>query len=96
MAKGYWIVAYRSVSNPAALKAYSEVAAPALNAAGGRVLARAMPAKTFEHGLQERIVVIEFGSVAAAVAAYESDAYKAALQVLANGAERDIRIVEGS
>jgi uncharacterized protein (DUF1330 family) len=46
-------------------------------------------------GLNQRVVVIEFDSVAAAIAAYESDAYKAALRVLGNAADRDLRIVEG-
>jgi len=95
MPKAYWIANYRSISNPAAVSAYGELAGPALKAAGGRILARGTPAKTYEHGLNQRIVVIEFDSVAAAVAAYESDAYKAALRVLGNAADRDIRIVEG-
>jgi uncharacterized protein (DUF1330 family) len=95
MPKAYWIANYRSISNPAAVSAYGELAGPALKAAGGRTLARGTPAKTYEHGLNQRIVVIEFDSVAAAIAAYESDAYKAALRVLGNAADRDIRIVEG-
>ena len=45
--------------------------------------------------LAQRTVVIEFDSVAAAVAAHDSAGYQAALQALGNGAERDIRIVEG-
>ncbi len=44
--------------------------------------------------MNERIVVVEFPSAAAAIAAYESDAYKAALRVLGNAADRDLRIVE--
>jgi uncharacterized protein (DUF1330 family) len=95
MPKAYWIANYRSISNPAAVSAYGEFAGPALKAVGGRTLARGTPAKTYEQGLNQRIVVIEFDSVAAAVAAYESDAYKAALRVLGNAADRDIRIVEG-
>jgi uncharacterized protein (DUF1330 family) len=95
MPKAYWIANYRSISNPAAVSAYGELAGPALKAAGGRVLARGTPAKTYEHGLNQRVVVIEFDSVAAAIAAYESDAYKAALRVLGNAADRDLRIVEG-
>jgi len=95
MPKAYWIVNYRSISNPSAVSAYGELAGPALKAAGGRILARSTPAKTYEHGLNQRIVVIEFDSVAAAIAAYESAAYKAALRVLGNAADRDIRIVEG-
>jgi len=51
--------------------------------------------KTFENGLSQRCVVIEFDSVAAATAAYESPGYKAALDALGNGTDRDIRIMEG-
>lgn len=95
MAKAYWISAYRSISNPDALAAYAKLAGPALAAGGGRFLARGGTAKTYEAGVAQRTVLIEFDSVAAAVAAYESAGYQAALAALANGAERDIRIVEG-
>jgi uncharacterized protein (DUF1330 family) len=95
MAKGYWISIYRTVSNPAALSGYAKLAGPAIEAAGGRFIVRGTPAKTYEHGINERIVVIEFDSLAKAIAAYESEPYKAALRVLGNGADRDIRIVEG-
>ncbi len=46
MAKAYWVVCYRSISNPAAREAYSKLGVPAVLAAGGRFLARGMPAKT--------------------------------------------------
>jgi uncharacterized protein (DUF1330 family) len=95
MAKAYWIVCYRSVSNPAALAEYSKLAGPAVQAAGGRSLVRGVPAKTHESGLKERTVVIEFESLEKAIAAYESDSYRAALRALNGGAERDFRIIEG-
>jgi uncharacterized protein (DUF1330 family) len=95
MAKAYWIVCYRSVSNPAALAEYAKLAGPAVQAAGGRALVRGVPAKTQEAGLQERTVVIEFESLEKAIAVYESDAYRAALRALGGGAERDFRIIEG-
>lgn len=95
MAKAFWIVCYRSVSNPAALAEYSKLAGPAVQAAGGRALVRGVPSKTHEAGLKERTVVIEFESLEKAVAAYESDAYRAALRALSGGAERDFRIIEG-
>jgi uncharacterized protein (DUF1330 family) len=95
MAKAYWVVAYRSISDPAALAAYAKISLPAIEAGGGKILARGMPAKTFENGMNERIVLVEFPSAAAAIAAYGSDAYKVALKVLGNAADRDIRIVEG-
>jgi uncharacterized protein (DUF1330 family) len=43
----------------------------------------------------ERTVIIEFPSVERAVAAYESPGYQGALQALGDGAEREIRIIEG-
>jgi len=95
MPKAYWIACYRSVSNPAAVAEYAKLAQPAIEAAGGRLLARSLPAKTYEAGCNQRIALIEFDSVAQAIAAYESDAYKAALRALGGGAERDMRIVEG-
>ncbi|HLW82948.1 MAG TPA: DUF1330 domain-containing protein [Candidatus Acidoferrales bacterium] len=95
MAKGYWVVFYRSVSNSAALAEYAKLSAPAIQSAGGRFVARGTPAKTFEAGLNQRSVVIEFDSVEKAIAAYQSPAYQAALKVLHGAAERDIRILEG-
>jgi uncharacterized protein (DUF1330 family) len=95
MAKGYWITIYHSVSNPAALSEYAKLAGPAIEAAGGRILARGVPAKTYEAGEAQRVVIIEFDSVEKAIAAYESAAYQAAFRVLGNGAKREIRIVEG-
>jgi uncharacterized protein (DUF1330 family) len=95
MAKAYWISTYRSISNPDALAAYAKLAGPALTAAGGRFLARGMPAQVYEAGLQQRTVLIEFESVEAARAAHDGPAYKEALDALAGGAEREIRIIEG-
>jgi uncharacterized protein (DUF1330 family) len=95
MAKAYWISAYRSVRNQEAFAAYAKLAGPALEAAGGRFLARGLPAKVYEGGLEQRVVILEFPSVAQAIAAHDSAAYQQALRALGNGAERDIRIVEG-
>jgi uncharacterized protein (DUF1330 family) len=95
MAKAYWITTYRNISNPDALGEYAKLAAPAIQAGGGRFVVRGMPAKTYEAGLNQRTVIIEFDSVERAVAAHDSDGYKAALKALGNAAERDIRIVEG-
>jgi uncharacterized protein (DUF1330 family) len=96
MAKAYWISFYRTIRDPAALAAYAKLAGPALQGAGGRFLARGMPAKVYEAGLNERTVVVEFDSVAQAVAAHDSPAYQEALRVLGNAVERDLRIVEGA
>jgi len=96
MATAYWISCYRSISDPAALAAYAKLAGPALTAGGGRFLARGMPAKVLEAGVDQRTVIVEFDSVERAEAAYRSEAYQAALAALGNGAERDVRFIEGA
>jgi uncharacterized protein (DUF1330 family) len=95
MAKAYWIATYRSISNPDALAAYAKLAGPAIQGGGGKFLARGMPAQIYEAGMQQRTVLIEFDSVAQAVAAHDSPGYKDALKALGDGALRDMRIIEG-
>jgi uncharacterized protein (DUF1330 family) len=95
MAKAYWVATYRSIADPAALAGYAKLAGPAITAAGGRFLARGTAAKAYEAGLVQRVVIVEFDSVEKAVAAHDSEAYRAALKVLGKGADRDLRIVEG-
>lgn len=95
MAKAYWITFYRSIKDKDALAQYARLARSAIKAAGGRFLVRGAPEKTYEAGLGERIVVIEFDSVKQAVAAHESPGYQKALKALGKAAERDMRIVEG-
>mgnify|MGYP001336574619 CR=1 FL=1 len=96
MAKGYWVVTYRSIKNPEALAAYARLAAPAIEAAGGRFVVRGTPVKVYEAGLDQRTVVVEFDSVAAAIAAHDSAGYQAALTALGDAVERDMRVVEGT
>ena len=95
MAKGYWIITFRSVSDPAKLDAYIEAAGPVLSASGVKFIVRGMPQKVYEAGVQERTVVIEFDSVAQAIEVYESAEYRKAIMAMGEGAERDVRIVEG-
>jgi len=95
MPKAYWISAYRAVKNPDKLAAYATLAGPALTAAGGRFLARGEPAQVYELGMRQRTVLVEFDSVAQAVAAHDSSAYQEALAALGDGADREIRIIEG-
>jgi uncharacterized protein (DUF1330 family) len=94
MPKAYWIAAYRSVHDSEALAAYAKLALPALQKAGARILARGNPARVYDGGLDQRTVLIEFDSVAQAVAAHDSPGYQEALRVLGNAVERDLRIVE--
>jgi uncharacterized protein (DUF1330 family) len=96
MAKAYWITCYRSVRDPQALAAYAKLAGPAIEAGGGRFLVRGLPARVYENGISERTIVIEFASLAQALATHESPRYQEALRALGNGAERDLRIVEAA
>jgi len=95
MAKAYWITCYRSIKNPDALAAYAKLAGPAIQAAGGKFLVRGTPAKVYEGGLKERTVVSEWESLEKAIAGHDSPGYQEALRALGDGAERDLRIVEG-
>lgn len=94
MPKAYWINTFHRVRDEDRLAAYVELAFAAMRAQGGTFLARGTPAAAFELGTTERTTLIEFPSVEAAVAAYRSADYQAAVTVLGDGAERDIRIIE--
>jgi uncharacterized protein (DUF1330 family) len=94
--KGYWVVAYRSVSDAAALAEYGKIAGPVIQSKGGKFLVRTNEGiHAVEAGLQMRTVVVQYESFAAAKAAYESEEYKVALKALGSAAERDFRIIEG-
>jgi uncharacterized protein (DUF1330 family) len=95
MAKAYWVAFYREILDPNKLAAYAKLAGPAIEKGGGRFLARGMPAQVYDEGQPERAVVIEFDSVAKAVAVHDSPAYQEALAALKGGMVRDLRIVAG-
>ena len=95
MAKAYWIACYHSIRDPEALAAYAKLALPAIQAGGGRFLARGIAVQAYEAGRKERTVLIEFDSAQQAMATHDSPAYREALRALGNAAERDLRIVEG-
>jgi uncharacterized protein (DUF1330 family) len=72
MAKGYWVVTYRSIKNAGAFEAYAKRAVPALQAEGGRFIVRGMPTKIYEAGMNERVVVIEFDDIAGTYASWKA------------------------
>ena len=96
MPRAYWIATYRAIRDADALAAYAKLALPALASHGARFLARGIPVQVYELGMKERTVLIEFESVAKAVAAHDSAAYQEALRVLGTAADREIRIVEAA
>lgn len=95
MAKAYWIAFYRSIKNQEQFAAYAKLAGPAIQAAGGKFLVRGNPAKVYEAGLNQRVVMIEFDTVQQAIAGHDGAAYQGALKVLGDAADREIRIAEG-
>jgi uncharacterized protein (DUF1330 family) len=96
MAKGYWVAFYRAVHDAGKLAAYAKLAGPAIQAAGGKFLARGTAAHAYENGVLQRVVVVEFPSVSAAAGCHDGAAYQEALRVLGKGSvDRELRIVEG-
>jgi uncharacterized protein (DUF1330 family) len=95
MAKGYFVTVYRQVKDPDKLAAYAKLAGAAVQASGGRFLARGIPSRAYEAGQLERTVIIEFDSVEQVIAMYEGPAYQRAIETLGDGAVRDIRVIGG-
>ncbi|HUQ75505.1 MAG TPA: DUF1330 domain-containing protein [Burkholderiales bacterium] len=95
MAKGYLVVTYRKINNPEKWGAYAKIAGVAIPKLGGKFIVRGMPAEIYEKGIRERVVIVEFDSVQKAKAAHDSAEYAEALKALGDGAERDMRLVEG-
>jgi uncharacterized protein (DUF1330 family) len=92
----YWVSIYQEIRDEQKMAAYAALAGPALTSAGGRFIARGLPEKVYEGGLNQRVVIIEFDSVEAATAAHDSPTYQEALAALGDGVRREIRIVPGA
>jgi len=96
MPKAYVIVDI-DVTDPDRYAAYRELAAPAVEAAGGRYLARGGATEVLEGDrVPHRIVVLEFPDMQAARAWYDSPAYRAARTVRDGAAVGSFIAVEGS
>ena len=93
--KGYWIVCHVSPAEGAVMAEYAKAARPVIEAAGGKLIARGIPAKAPEAGVSEPAIVVEFESLEKAIAVYESEGYRAAVKILDGKVKRDFRIVEG-
>lgn len=91
----YWVNVFTRIDDERRLAAYAALAGPAMEAAGGRFLARGEPLATLEGAPAPRATIIEFPDRETAVAAYESEGYQAALAALGDSARRDIRVLPG-
>jgi uncharacterized protein (DUF1330 family) len=71
MKKGYWVIAWRSITDESAVKAYAAIAAPAIESLGGRILTEsASQIRVYEAGIKQRTVLVEFNSYDRALAAW--------------------------
>ena len=95
MPSAYLIVLYNVIGDPRGLDEYGALAAPAIAKAGGTVVAKGVPARTYEAGRADLSVLVRFDSVEAAMALYEGAEYRKALDVLGELNIRDVRIVAG-
>jgi uncharacterized protein (DUF1330 family) len=91
----YWFSIYKEILDEEKMAAYSALAKPAIEEAGGTFLVRGLPEQVYEEGQHQRVVLIEFADVDAARAAHDGPAYQEALRALDGGAVREIRIVPG-
>jgi uncharacterized protein (DUF1330 family) len=90
----YWIGRVR-VTDPESYAKYGALAGPAIEKHGGRFLARGGRTVTLEGDEYPRNVVVEFPSVEAAEACYNSPEYQEALAHAKGAADRLMCIVEG-
>ena len=88
-----WI-AHVEVTDEEAYGRYAKLAGPAIEAHGGRFIARAARYVQLEGRDRARNVVAKFPSVEAAEACYHSPEYQEALSHARNASERDLVIVE--
>jgi uncharacterized protein (DUF1330 family) len=94
MAKGYW-VAHVDVRDASAYERYRVANAEAFAKYGARFLVRGGAQEVREGNARPRTVVIEFPSVEAARACYDSPEYQAAKALRDPASEADLMIVEG-
>ena len=90
----YWI-AHVDVTDADVYGEYAILAGEAIAIHGGKFLARGGKYLALEGNCRPRNVVVEFNSFEDAVACYNSDTYKRALQYSGRSSNRDILIVDG-
>lgn len=94
MAKGYWI-ARVDVRDAERYKDYVAAAKPAFERFGAVFLARGGAYERLEGAVRARNVVIEFPSLEAAVACYNSPEYQVAAAIRQEVASAEMVVVEG-
>lgn len=95
MPKAYWI-AHVTVTDPDPYALYAKGASEAFEKHGAKILARGGEIVSLEGASRPRNVIIEFESMKAAQACYESPEYQAARAHRLGAGEADILLLEGS
>ena len=72
MGKAFIVSSYHDSPQLERLAKYADPARTAIEAKGSRFFLRGLPAHTYEDGLSERTIIIEFASFELAMATYES------------------------
>ena len=94
--RGY-IYVEMTVKDPDGFKQYTALSAPAVHAAGGRYIVRGVTPEMLEGAPSaNRIVVVEFDTVAQAREFYHSAAYQAARVKRLSAAEFRMTLLEGA
>lgn len=94
MPKGYWI-AQIDVTDAEIYQGYRVAAKLALKKYGGRFLARGGDIVTSEGAVRSRVVIIEFPTIEAAKACFDSTEYAAAKAIRVKSATSDFAVVTG-
>ncbi len=94
MPKGYWI-GHVTINDADTYKLYQQANAAPFKEFGAKFLVRGGPQKVREGEMRARSVVLEFPTIEAAYACYESDAYQAAKAIRDAVSSGDLAIVEG-
>lgn len=94
MPKGY-LIAHIRVRDNNAFEEFKQLSGAAIKAHNGRVMVRNPAPDHREGGGQGLAILIEFDSLDAARAFYESDAYNEAKAVRENISDTDLILVEG-
>ena len=90
----YWVVSV-NVLDAKKLQAYAPLAAAAVEAHGGRYLARGGAHETTEGSDYGRNVIVWWPDLSTAQTAYHSPEYQKARDILGDGADRLFVIVDG-
>jgi uncharacterized protein (DUF1330 family) len=91
-----YVVVDIDVPDPAQLAAYREAAPAAVEAAGGRYIARGGALTVLEGDWDpDRVTIVEFPDVEAAKAFYDSELYRAARELRKDAPPFKMVVVEG-